>query len=97
MFQKKYQEVLFTLLTSGLMIFCMGLYNVALHTGGLQWSTFAVTARSFPLEWCVGFLCAPFFAGRMAPKLAFRVACPGDCSILSSSVSKPSPYVSWFR
>lgn len=81
MFQKKYQEVLFTLLTSGLMIFCMGLYNVALHTGGLQWNTFAITARSFPLEWIIGYLCALFLAGRIAPKLAFRVARPGDRSI----------------
>ncbi len=81
MFQKKYQEVLFTLLTSGLMIFCMGLYNVALHTGGLQWSTFAATAHSFPLEWAIGFLCALFLAGRIAPKLAFRVARPTDRSI----------------
>lgn len=81
MFQKKYQEVLFTVLTSGLMIFCMGVYNVAVHTGGLQWSTFAAAAHSFPLEWLIGFLCALFIAGPIAPKLAFWVAKPGDRSI----------------
>lgn len=81
MFSKKYQEVLFTLLTSGLMIYFMGVYNVALHSGGLQWSTFAHAALSFPLEWLIGFLCALFIAGPLAPRLAFRVARPDDRSI----------------
>lgn len=84
MFQKKYQEVLFALLTSGLMIYCMGVYNVALHTGGLTWSTFAHAAHSFPLEWAVGFLCALLIAGPLAPKLAFRVARPADRPIFKS-------------
>ena len=35
MFAKKWHEVLFTVVTSGLMIYLMGVYNVALHTGGL--------------------------------------------------------------
>ena len=32
----KFQEFIFTLITSGCMIFIMGVYNVAIHTGGLQ-------------------------------------------------------------
>ena len=31
----KFQEFIFTLITSGCMIFIMGVYNVAIHTGGL--------------------------------------------------------------
>ena len=36
----KFQEFIFTLITSGCMIFIMGVYNVAIHTGGLQAATF---------------------------------------------------------
>lgn len=78
MFQKKWHEVLFTVVTSGLMIYLMGVYNVALHIGGLAYGTFALAARSFPLEWIIGFVFALCIAGPLAPKLAFRVAQPGD-------------------
>ena len=50
MFKTKLDELGFTLLTSGLMIYIMGVYNVALHTGGLQYATFGMAAHSFPLE-----------------------------------------------
>ena len=49
--------------------------------GGLAYATFGVAARSFPLEWIIGFLFAAFIAGPLAPKLAFRVAQPGDRSV----------------
>ena len=32
----KFQEFIFTLITSGLYNLIMGVYNVAIHTGGLQ-------------------------------------------------------------
>lgn len=81
MFQKKWHEVLFTVVTSGLMIYLMGVYNVALHTGGLAYATFGIAAHSFPLEWVIGFVFAACIAGPQAPKLAFRVAQRGDRSI----------------
>ena len=37
----KFQEFIFTLITSGCIIFIMGVYNVAIHTGGLQAATFS--------------------------------------------------------
>lgn len=73
MFQTKLDECGFTLLTSGLMIYIMGVYNVALHAGGLQYSTFGIAAHSFPLEWLIGFLLAFFVASRTAKFFAFRV------------------------
>ena len=81
MFAKKWHEVLFTVVTSGLMIYLMGVYNVALHTGGLTYGVFTMAARSFPLEWVVGFVFTACIAGPLAPKLAFRVARPDDRSI----------------
>lgn len=52
----KFQEFIFTLITSGCIIFIMGVYNVAIHTGGLQAATFSHALHSFPLEWFIGFL-----------------------------------------
>ncbi len=78
MFEKKWHEILFTVVTSGVMIYLMGVYNVALHTGGLAYATFGLAAHSFPLEWVIGFVFALCIAGPLAPKLAFRVAQHGD-------------------
>lgn len=74
----RFQEFIFTLITSGCMIFIMGVYNVAIHMGGLSAATFPAALRMFPLEWGIGFLLAFFVAGRVAKHLAFRVARPGD-------------------
>ena len=75
------ENVIFTLITSGLMIFFMGVYNVAVHTGGLKYSTFIYAAHSFLVEWIIGFFLAFFVAGRLAKYLAFKVAIPQDRAI----------------
>ncbi len=59
----------------------MGVYNTAVHTGGLKYSTFVYAAYSFLPEWLIGFLLAFFIAGRAAKHLAFRVAVPQDRAI----------------
>ena len=74
----KFQEFIFTLITSGCMIFIMGVYNVAIHTGGLQAATFKHALHSFPLEWFIGLLCAFFIASKTSKYFAFRVAKPTD-------------------
>ena len=74
----KFQEFIFTLITSGCIIFIMGVYNVAIHTGGLQATTFSHALHSFPLEWFIGFLCAFFIASKTSKYFAFRVAKPTD-------------------
>lgn len=76
--QTKFQTFIFTLITSGIMIYLMGVYNVAVNTGGLTGTTFAHAVHSFPLEWLIGFLCAYFIAGRVAKYFAFKVVQPGD-------------------
>lgn len=46
----KLESFFFTLLTSGVMIYWMGVYNTALHTGGLTYAAFGKAAHTFPLE-----------------------------------------------
>lgn len=77
----KFENTVFTLITSGLMIFIMGVYNVAVHSGGLTYSTFTHAARSFIIEWIIGFLFALFFAGNIAKHFAFKVAVQEDRTI----------------
>ena len=77
----KFENVFFTFITSGLMIFLMGVYNTAIHTGGLKYSTFLYAAHSFLIEWLIGFFLALFIAGKAAKRLAFRVAIPEDRTI----------------
>lgn len=78
MFKNKIEEAVFTAVTSGLMIFIMGVYNVAINTGGLTYASFAHAAHSFLPEWAIGFLCAYFIAGRVSKHFAFKVARPTD-------------------
>ena len=82
MFKNKMEEAVFTAVTSWIMIFIMGVYNVAINTGGLTYASFAHAARSFPLEWAIGFLCAYFIAGRVSKRFAFKVATPADRPLL---------------
>ena len=79
--ETKLENVFFTLITSGLMIFLMGVYNVAIHTGGLRYLPFLYAAHSFPFEWLIGFLLAFFIVGKAAKQLAFKVAQPQDRAI----------------
>lgn len=73
-----FERFFFTLLTSGCMIFSMGVFNIAAASGGLTGSVFVHAAHSFPLEWLIGFLLAFFPVSAAAPQLAFRVAQPQD-------------------
>ena len=60
----KFQEFIFTFITSGCMIFIMGVYNVAIHTGELQAATSKHALHSFPLEWFIGLLCVFFITSK---------------------------------
>lgn len=82
MFRKKWHETLFTIVTSGLMIFIMGVYNVAINTDGLTYRTVGYALHAFPLEWLIGFIFAYFIASRTSKYFAFQVVRPQDRPIL---------------
>lgn len=77
----KREELVFTAMTSGLMIFIMGVYNVAINNNGLEYASFVQAARTFPLEWLIGFLLAFFVANKTAKHFAFHVVTPADRKI----------------
>ncbi|MFR7830490.1 MAG: hypothetical protein ACLU3F_03245 [Blautia wexlerae] len=75
--KQNFREFIFTLIASGRIIFIMGVYNVAIHTGGLQAATFSHALHSFPLEWFIGFLWHSSSPAKHPNNtFAFRVAKP---------------------
>lgn len=95
--ETKLENVFFTLITSGLMIFLMGVYNVAIHTGGLRYSTFIYAAHSFRLNGLSGF-CSHFLLpeGLQSGSLS-RWRSRRTEQFLLFFAYKPLPSVLWCR
>lgn len=71
--KNKVQEVVFTLLNSGVMIFIMGVYNVSINMGGLSRTSIIAEAKHFPFEWLIGFFLAFFLASRFSKMMSQKV------------------------
>lgn len=78
----KFEALIFTLVTSGIMIYIMGTYNIAINSGGLKNSTFLDELYHFPLEYLIGFILAFFVASNISKALAFKIVVPTDRPIL---------------
>ena len=93
----KFQEFIFTFITSGCMIFIMGVYNIAIHTGELQAATFKHALHSFPLEWFIGFSVHSSLPAKRpnTSHSAWQNQLTDQSS--SSSASRPSQSVQWCR
>ncbi len=76
--KNKFEDVIFTLLMSGLMVFGMVVYNVALNTGEVTGATFLAAAKELPIMWPVAFILEFFIVGKLARKLAFSFMKPTD-------------------
>lgn len=71
--KNKVQEVVFTLLNSGVMIFIMGVYNVSINMGGLSSASIIAETKHFPFEWLIGFFLAFFLASRFSKMMSHKV------------------------
>jgi hypothetical protein len=80
--KNKLQEIGFTLLMAGCMVYIMAVYNIATNNNGLTYATFRDALPGFPLEFLVGFLCAFFIASKTSTYLAFRIVTPKDRPIV---------------
>lgn len=69
----KGQEIIFTFLNSGVMIFIMGVYNVSLNMGGLSGRSIIAEAKHFSLEWIIGFLLAFFLASKFSKIMSVKI------------------------
>ncbi len=74
----KFQEVVFTVMMAAVMAYVMGIYNIALGSGWLHNSTFAVGIEDFPLDYIIALFVAYFIWNKIAKRLAFRIVNPRE-------------------
>jgi len=76
--QNKFQEVVYGLLMTFFMVLAMELYNTALRTGGMSNACFAYALAEMRIMFPICFVMGFFGVDRLAPRLAFRMAKPGE-------------------
>ena len=74
----KFESVIFTAITTWLMVYIMTLYNTVLASGTFVNATFLTTLKGMWLEFVIIFLCAYFVSSHVAKYFAFRVVKPSD-------------------
>ena len=74
----RFQNFIFTLITTVVMAYCMVVYSVAINLSeGLINQTFLIALKKFPIEGII-FVLAFFVASPIAKKLAFRIVDPKE-------------------
>lgn len=76
--RNKLEDIIFTIIMAGLMVYCMVLYNVGWNMGGLTNASFGMALHEMPIMWPIAFLLELLFVGKIAAKLAFTVVSPDD-------------------
>lgn len=75
----KFQNFIFTLMTSILMAYSMIVYSIATNSSdGLINQTFLIALKEFPIEGIIVFVLAYFVASPIAKKFAFRIVNPKE-------------------
>lgn len=72
----KFQNVIFTLLMSFVMVYAMICYNIALSTGKMENSVFPAAFNEIVIMWPVAFVLEFLVVDRLAHKLAFKFTNP---------------------
>ena len=74
----KFQNVIFTLMMSFLMVYAMICYNISLNIGGMSNQVFLMAFSEMKIMWPVAFVLEFFVVGKIARMLAFTVMTPND-------------------
>ena len=74
----KFENIVFTLLMSFLMVYAMICYNIALNMGGMSNQVFLLAFHELVIMWPVAFILEYFIVDKMAHHLAFKVVTPKD-------------------
>ena len=78
----KFQNVIFTLMMSFLMVYAMICYNISLNIGGMSNQVFLMAFGEMRIMWPVAFILEFFLVDSLAHKLAFRMVTPQDRPIV---------------
>lgn len=74
----KFENIVFTLLMSFLMVYAMICYNIALNMGGMSNQVFLLAFHELIIMWPVAFILEYFFVDKLAHHFAFKVVTPND-------------------
>ena len=77
-----FQNVVFTLMMSFLMVYVMICYNIALNMGGMSNQIFGLAFHELLIMWPVAFFLELLVVDNLAHKLAFRIVTPQDRPIV---------------
>ena len=78
----KFQNVIFTLMMSFLMVYAMICYNISLNIGEMSNQVFLMAFHEMVIMWPVAFILEFFVVDNLAHKLAFRMVTPQDRPIV---------------
>ena len=73
-----FQNVIFTLRMSFLMVYVMICYNICLNVGGMSNEVFLMAFGELKIMWPVAFVLEFVFVDKLAHMLAFRIVTPQD-------------------
>ena len=73
-----FQNIIFTLMMSFLMVYVMICYNIALNMGGMSNEIFLMAFGEMKIMWPVAFVLELFVVDKLAHALAFRIVTPND-------------------
>ncbi len=77
-----FQNIVFTLMMSFLMVYAMICYNISLNMGGMSNSVFLAAFHELIIMWPVAFFLEFLFVDKAAHALAFRFVKPDDRPII---------------
>lgn len=73
-----FQNVIFTILMAGLMVYCMVCYNISLNIGGMSNAVFLMALSEMKIMWPLAFILEFCIVDKLAHMLAFRLVTPQD-------------------
>lgn len=79
----KFENIVFTLFMSFLMVYAMICYNIALNMGGMSNQVFLLAFHELIIMWPIAFILEYFFVDKLAHYFAFKVVTPKDRPFLS--------------
>lgn len=74
----KFENIVFTLFMSFLMVYAMIFYNIALNMGGMSNQVFLLAFHELVIMWPIAFILEYFFVDKLAHYFAFKVVTPKD-------------------
>lgn len=74
----KFENIVFTLFMSFLMVYAMICYNIALNMGGMSNQVFLLAFHELVIMWPIAFILEYFFVDKLAHYFAFKVVTQKD-------------------